>query len=283
MRIESRLVLALFLLFLFAAKAYAFTLDGNDLPAKDVSRALNDQGMTGLVLTTSAYSLKQGQWAVATGGSFEDISSSPSYQEKSYPLSAAYGLSDSVELGLQTAQVDIDGVGTGMAGLRMHAKWRFKDQKIGSPFAAAVEAGLIVPSGNNAYNEVNNLGLRLHVMIASEINLDNGRYIGRYAEAVLAANDLGANSIKTDNYARVNAGILYPVSDDKKLQFILEGSAVLNRNRTYLGLNNYSAVLTGLRYATPDFNLTGALEGMSRQGGSGVDTKRFVVSMGIVL
>jgi len=266
------------ILFLVTCNAQAIGWEEDDLAAKGVYRGLNSQGMTGLFVTSSAYSLKRKQFEASMGAILER--STTGFSGNAYPIQFAYGLTNSFELGIGVAQIESSATGSGLSSVEVHSKWRFKEQAPDSPIAAAIAGTIIIPTGKNQLNEVNDWGVRLHAIVTSETNLDNGKYIGRYGELVLTTNDLMTSTVKTDSYYAVNAGLLYPLSDNRKLQVVLEGGSVFGRDVSYLGTTNYLSLLLGLRYSSVHTNLNGAVQVLNKENGPSGGTKRLFVSLG---
>lgn len=234
--------------------------------ADEVFRASNAGGSTGLVNMNSAYTIRDGEMSFNIGVASESVGGVDYTQA---PVAITYGISNNTELGLATRYID-DNAGTaGVAGGELKLKWRFRNQTEYWP-AGSVALSLLFPSGPAALNEVSSWGARLNALMSSESAISDTLYIGIYL-------DIGATSIDggADNYLSADIGLLAPISDNKRLQAMLEFNNVSGRANPYLGTADYSAITPGLRYASEAFKLT--LGAQSRSTG----TTKFSVTLGL--
>jgi hypothetical protein len=54
----------------------------------------------------------------------------------------------------------------------------------------------------------------------------------------------------------VNAGILFPLTEDRRLQALLEYNTVVKKNIPSVYERNHRAIMPGLRFVTEDWNVS---------------------------
>ena len=234
-------------LFALSTSVYAANPGEGKWVADEVFRASNDSASTGLLYMNSAYTIRDGEMSLNTGVSSESVGGT---DYTHVPLAITYGVTDSTEFGLVGKYIDASVGNSGMAGGEVKMKWRFHNQTEYLP-AASLALGLMFPAGEPALNEVTSWGARLNFLLSSEAVLTDTIYIGMYF-------DLGATTIDggNDNYTNLDFGVLFPISDNKRLQLMVEFNSISGRSGTYLGTGNYTAVTPALRYASEGFKLT---------------------------
>jgi hypothetical protein len=249
-------------LFALSASAYASNPGEGKWVADEVFRATNSSGSTGLLYMNSAYTIRDGEMSINTGVSSESVGGTDYTQ---VPLAIAYGVTERTEFGLVGKYIDSSAGASGMAGGEVKMKWRFSNQTEYLP-ASALALSVLFPAGDASLNEVANWGARLNLLFASEAQLSDTLYIGMYL-------DLGATTINDspagpggDSYTNLDLGLLFPISDDKRLQFLVEFNSVGGRTYQYLGTDNFTAITPALRYASEGFKLTFGVQ--SRDSGS---------------
>lgn len=218
--------------------------------AEEVFRSANTGAMTGLVHMNSAYTVREGELQVNVGFTSESIGG-VSYTQA--PLTITYGLSDNKEVGLVARYISSSSGVAGLGGAEIKLKWRFRRQTEYLP-ATAILIGLMAPTGPAALNEVSSFGLRVHGLASSEANVTDTFYIGMYLDVGVVLLDPGTGT--ADNYLDISAGLLFPISDDNRLQAMLEYNSVSRRAVAYLGSSNYTSFAPALRYATKSFKTT---------------------------
>lgn len=215
--------------------------------ADEVFRASNSGGSTGLVHMNSAYTTRDGEMSFNIGAASESVGGTD-YLHGSVAIT--YGLTNATEIGLAARYID-DSTGTsGMGGGELKMKWRFANQTEYWP-AASLALGVMFPSGPAALNEVTSWGARINLLMSSEAAISETGYVGIYL-------DVGATHINepADSYVNADIGILVPISDNKRLQLMVEANSISGRTNPYLGTDNYTAVTPGLRYASESFKMT---------------------------
>lgn len=282
-------ILGFFVLFAFimGTQNQAFSRDryendslfiGDDI----INRPVNMQGLTGLLFTNSAYTQPAGSVTFGFSGLGED-STKPNYSVAQGTASITIGLSDRVEAGVRGkmfgwnfgSSADRD---AGLGDTDLLLKWRFSSQ---GQFFPALAFGLAwtFPTGDSekGLTEIKYEGIRLMVIAAGENRVLDDGFIGIYMEAQAVLNDqLHADdkSPYREKYGVVNAGILFPLSDDNHLQFLFEYTRVLKRNYMMLYDRNYSGLVPALRYVTENFNLTVGVQQIDREdSGPAADSK----------
>jgi hypothetical protein len=240
-------------LFALSTSAFAANPGEGKWVADEVFRASNSSGSTGLVKMNSAYTIRDGEMSINLGAASESVGGTD-YMHA--PLAITYGVTDKTEFGLTAKYISASGAlnTSGMAGGEAKMKWRFRSQTEYIP-AMSLALGLMFPAGDAALNEVSSWGARLNLLMASEAQITDTSYIGMYLDIGTTNIDGGA-----DNYLNADFGLLFPVSDDKRLQLMLEFNSISGRTGTYLGTGNYSAITPGIRYASEGFKLTLGVE-----------------------
>jgi hypothetical protein len=229
-----------------------------------VNRPVNTSGLTGLLITSSPFTLAPG--TVEIGVSIQSENSvRPDFTITEYPLSATVGISNSSELALKSSYFTISEGPTGSnvvtrktGDIELSYKWNFMPQPEDSlrPAVAIFVTG-IMPMDNNRdlkTNSVIHWGMRLGMSIGSEINWKE-HILGIYADGQMAGQDLTDNKLN-DLYGIINAGLLFPISKYKNLQMLIEYSLITHKDMSTLSGRDYTALTYGLRLVTERLNLT---------------------------
>ena len=259
MRIKHFTVTALFLLpFLMISPARA----ADELEI--VNRPVNTSGLTGLLFTTSPYTLTAGM--IEFGASvLSENSVIPDFTVTEYPVSVTVGMTPESEIALRGSYFNIkegptgtSAVGRKTGDVELSYKWNFLPQPEDSrrPTAALIVTG-IVPSDNNSDKKISSIshwGLRLGLSAGVEISWRD-RVLGVYADGQMANQDLTEARLE-DLYGIMNAGLLLPISKNQNLQMFIEYSLVTGKDTTTLSGGNFTAFTYGLRLVSAQFNLT---------------------------
>jgi len=218
--------------------------------AENVFRSVNTGGLTGLIHMDSAYTVRGGEVQVTTGFTTE---SGGGVDYQSIPLALTFGVGDNKEWALVSRYIN-PSVGTaGMGGAELNYKWRFRKQSEYLP-ASSLAFGLLLPAGEAALNQVTTYGATGSLIFASEANLTDNTYIGMYLDLSATSIDPGEPTAQT--YSDNSIGLLFPISNDNRLQLILEYNVIGGRTFAYLGSTNYSAFTWGLRYASDTLKMS---------------------------
>lgn len=252
------------LLFLFCALLFRWADVAVAEELEIVNRPVNISGLTGLLITTSPYTLTRG--TVEIGASvLSENSIRPDYSITEYPLSATIGMSNNSELSLRGSYYSISEGPTGTTvitrktgDIELSYKWNFIPYSETSmrPAVALMVTGLM-PTENNSdlkANSVSHWGMRLGLSAGSEVTWKD-HILGIYADGQLAGQDLTDKRLK-DLYWILNAGLLLPISKYRNLQMLIEYSLVTGKDLITLGGGDYTALTYGLRLVTEQFNLT---------------------------
>lgn len=229
-----------------------------------VNHPVNTSGLSGLLITTSPYTLPPG--TIEIGASIlSENSVRPDYTITEYPLSVTVGMSNNSELALRSSYFTITEDATDVAvitrktgDIELAYKWNFLPQPEASmrPAVALIVAGSI-PTENNSdmkINSVSHWGLRLGIAAGAEISWKD-HILAIYADGQMAGQDLTENRLM-DLHGIFNAGLLFPISKYQNLQMFIEYSMVTGRDIIALNGGDYTALTSGLRLVNERFNLT---------------------------
>lgn len=254
------------LLFLWPAAAPAEELE-------IVNHPVNTSGLTGLLITTSPYTLTPG--TVEIGASIQSENSiRPDYTITEYPLSVTVGISNTSELAFKSSYFSIAEGATGSTvmtrtsgDLELSYKWNFMPQPEASmrPAVAMVVSGIMPTEHNNDMkaNSVSHWGMRLGIAVGTEVSWKD-HVLGIYADGQVAGQDLTNKKLK-DLYGIVNAGLLFPISKYQNLQMFIEYSLITQKDVMTLSGGDYTALTYGLRLVTERFNLTIGTQSLHKQ------------------
>jgi hypothetical protein len=229
-----------------------------------VNHPINAYGLTGLLMTSSPYTLTPG--TVEIGASIQSENSiRPDYTITEYPLSVTVGVSNTSEIGVRSSYISIAEGPTGSTvmtrksgDLEVSYKWTFIPQREYSirPAVAMIATG-IFPTQNNSdqkTNSVSHWGMRLGISVGTEISWKD-HVLGIYADGQLAGQDLSDSALK-DLYGIVNVGLLFPISKYQNLQMFMEYSLITDKDIKTLSGGDYTILTYGLRLVTERLNLT---------------------------
>jgi len=229
-----------------------------------VNRPVNISGLTGLLITTSPYTLAPG--TVEIGASIlSENSIRPDYTITEYPISATIGISNNSELGFRGSYYSISEGPTGSSvvtrktgDIELSYKWTVIPQPEASirPAVALIVTG-IMPTDNNSDRKADSVlhwGMRLGISVGTEISWQE-HILGIYADGQIAGQDLNDERLK-DVYQIYNAGLLFPISKYKNLQMFIEYSLITGKDLLTLTGGDYTGLTYGLRLVTDRFNLT---------------------------
>ena len=227
-----------------------------------VNRPVNSNGLTGLLYTTTPYTLASG--VIEAGFAFiSEDSVKPAYTLDEYPVVIAAGIGHDMELAVRSTYFSQQ-TGTslirksrGSGNLEVSFKRTVKPQQEYSaiPAVAIMLTALFPPDDSNSgYAQVRNWGAHIGVSAGSEISWDE-HTLGIYADTSIALHDL-SNSRYRDRYVSMNAGLLMPISKQRNLQLFLEYGVVRGKDVVNIYGLGYSAITYGLRMVSERVNLT---------------------------
>ncbi len=227
-----------------------------------VNHPINMNGLTGLLYTTTPYTLAPG--VIETGfSSLSEDSAIPAYTLNEYPVVLAAGIGHDMELSVRSAYFTQE-TGTtaiqktrGTGNVEVLYKWNFMPQQEYSakPAMAIMLTALFPPEDYKSnFTQVRNWGAHIGISAGSEISWEE-HILGIYVDAAMALHDL-SNSRYRDRYGIMNAGILMPVSKQRNLQLFLEYGFVGGKDVVNVYGLDYSAITYGLRMVGERMNLT---------------------------
>jgi len=225
-----------------------------------INRPVNISGLTGLLITTSPFTLPPRTFEVGVSVLSEN-SLVPKYVSTAYPLTISYGLALNRELALRVPYLyrsdDPDIKTRGMGDTDLSFKWTVLPQpELGYwPGIAVIAAGTF-PTGDReaGTSSVSQWGCKIGFALGSEIFWED-RIIALYADGLAAVQDLSDDMLR-DSYAILNAGILFPISKYRNLQMLVEFNHRTGKDIENIDGGDYSAVTYGLRLVNERFNLT---------------------------
>ncbi len=252
-----------------------------------VNRPINTNGLTGLLHTTTPYTLAPGIFEAGYASISED-SAIPAYTLDEHAVVLAAGIGHAMELAIRSTYFrqqtgsSSSQRSRGSGNAEISYKWNFKPQQEYSALPAfAFLFTAIFPSDDNmsGFTQVKNWGAHIGVSAGSEISWEE-HILGIYADATMALHDL-SNSQYRDRYGSMNAGILMPISKQRNLQLFLEYGFVGGKDVVNVYGLDYSAITYGLRMVSERVNLTIGAQ-FQRKAISGYGNSGKVVGMASV-
>jgi len=245
-------------LFIFREAAVAEEID-------IVNRPINTNGLTGLLFTTSPYTLSTGTVEIGSGALYES-SVVPDYSVTEFPVLIAVGVGKNMEIGLRGSYYSLKEGSTSTAvnvrstgDIQLSYKWNFLPQAEDSkaPGVALIVTGIfpVEHDLNKKIDSVLHWGLRIGLCAGTEFNYWKDHIMGIYADIQAAGQDLTEERLQ-DVYGIFNTGLLLPISKYDNLQILTEYTVVYGRNKLSLTGGDYSALTFGIRLVSERFNLT---------------------------
>jgi len=256
----------------------------SDDPSLVVNRPVNVQGLTGLIITNSAYTQPKGRMVIGLSATAEN-SSKPDLSIIQGIATVTGGVSDRIELGVKTKVIATNTGGsdtrrTGSGDTDLLFKWRLSSAGETLP-AMALGLAWTLPTGETSkgFSEVKHEGIRLMVIGTSEKEMPGDYVFGVYFEGQLVFIDQlrrPAASLYADKYGVINAGVLFPLIDNRRLQAIVEYNRVVQKDTVTLYDQNLEAVMPGLRYVTPNLNISLGVQFLRRDQAGAENDNRYV-------
>lgn len=225
-----------------------------------INRPVNAQGLTGLLFTTSPYTLPRRTFEIGLS-TLSERSFSPDYMVNGFPVTVSYGLSRSMEVALKGSywyqENAIQEASRGFGDAELAFKWCVvPPREFSSRPSVAIMLKGMVPTGDRTAgtNTVINWGAGIGLSVGAELFLED-YVMGYYADGMLLAQDL-SNTEKRDQYYTANAGILLPISKYRNLQMFLEYNILHDHDRISMYEVDYTALTYGLRLVNSRYNLT---------------------------
>ncbi len=252
-----------------------------------INRPPNIQGLTGLLVTNSAFTQPKGGFAAGVSFISED-SRIPDYSVVQIPLTVTYGITDTVELGLKGKALRTENMTDslrerGAGDTDIFVKWRFSPEVDTFP-ALAVGLGGMFPTGNENrdLNEVVHWGVKVIALASSEARIMDESFLGLYVEAQAVFIDeltkASGNTPGAERYGIINTGMLFPIAAAGRLQAIVEYNQLLYKSNWHSTLNeqNFNALAPALRYVTKQFNVSIGTQFINKEQHGLDNTVRFI-------
>lgn len=256
-----------------------------------VNRPVNTSGMTGLLVTTSPFTLPPNFLEIGIMA-LSESSLVPNYTATEYPMTVSLGLSHNGEIALKSAfyyiNEDPDQISRGMGDTELSYKWNVRPQAEFSsmPGIALILTGVFPAADSDAEtNTITHWGGRMGISVGSELIWED-HIIGAYADAQVAVQDLSDEELR-DSYLQANAGILFPISKYRNLQMIIEYSQRrgkdIGKDIITVDGTDFSAVTFGLRLVSERFNFTFGTQFIHKSQEGFADSNRMIGMMSIKL
>lgn len=255
-----------------------------DDPSLVVNRPANVQGLTGLIITNSAYTQRKGRIVVGLA-SIAENSKEPNFSIMQGIATVTAGITDRIEVGLKAQMVGTN-LGssltreTGAGDTDLLFKWRITTQGETLP-SIAIGLAYTLPTGDyeKGFQSVGNKSGRIMVIGTTEQEMPEDYFIGIYFEGQIVQADLPKKDnspLKPEQYGVINAGLLFPLTEDGNLQAILEYNSVVKKDFPSVYEQDHTAFMPGLRYVTENFNISLGVQFMSREDPSVKDDLRYI-------
>jgi hypothetical protein len=249
-----------------------------------INRPANLQGLTGLIFTNSAYTQPKGRIVVGLA-SIGENSSDPNFSIAQGFATITAGITDRIEIGIR-AQAIATNLGssqtreTGLGDTDVLVKWRISSEYDPWP-AIALGIAYTFPTGDsaNGYNDVEDYGLRFMVIGTAEKEMPGDYFIGVYFEGQVVYKDKFPwtdGKSYSEKYGVVNAGLLFPLTESRKLQAMLEYTTVVKKNIPTVNAMDSTGLMPGLRYVTEHANISVGVQFYDREEAGFEDTLRYV-------
>jgi len=290
MRTLIAVVLGFFVILITSYQAFSQTSyleqadTTSDDPTSVVNRPVNVQGLTGLIITNSAYTQRRGSIVVGLSAIAEN-SSEPNFSMARGIATVTYGVTDRIEVGAK-AKVIASNMGssdtreTGAGDTDLLFKWRLSSAGETLP-AIALGLAYTIPTGDTekGFSEVKREGIRFMVIGASEKEMPGDYVLGVYFEGQMVFIDQlqrPADTPYADKYGVINAGVLSPLDKNRRWQAIVEYNQVVKKDKESLYDENYIAIMPGLRYVTPNLNISLGVQFLNRDQEGAENSTRYV-------
>jgi len=222
--------------------------------ADSVYRGISESGLTGLGMTISPYTMGTGISATVnvfaeptTGGTA--IITMPS---------ATLGLGRSIELSARTALITAPAVSE-VGDTEVSAKYRFRSMSESMPSMAIAVSAILPTASNAAVADVNSVSGSITVIAGGEAQVSETTVVGMYLNYSHYIIDPGTATQATYQIGKL--GLMIPISDDQRMQGMLEAYLPTNKPTVTSMLGGTEPhYRIGLRYATRFLKITGGVE-----------------------
>lgn len=255
-----------------------------DDASKVINRPANLQGLTGLMFTNSAYTQPKGR-IVAGLATIAENSSDPNFSIIQGFATITAGITDRIEIGIRGQGIATN-LGssntreTGLGDTDVLVKWRISSEYDPWP-AIALGLAYTFPTGDSAkgYNDVEDYGLRFMLIGTAEKEMPGDYFIGVYFEGQVVYKDKlpwTDGKSYSEKYGIVNAGLLFPLTESRKLQAMFEYTTVVKKNIPTVNAMDSTGFMPGLRYVTEHVNISFGVQFYDREEAGFEDTLRYV-------
>ncbi len=271
---------------------HAYAGDGNlfseeesqDESSVVVNRPVNVQGLTGLIMTNSAYTQPVGRVIFGLSAIGEN-SRDPDFSVVQGIATITVGVMDRVEFGIRAHEVGTNlgssatrEVGVGDTDFLL--KWRVSSDGDVLP-AIALGLAYTAPTGDSAkgLRGVEEEGARIMVIGTSEKEMPGDYFVAAYIEGQIVFNDWSTRkdaAPRYDRYGVFNAGLLFPLINNRMLQAVFEYNAIVRKNIPSVYEENHQSTLAGLRFVTKNFNLSTGVQFYHRDAAGATNDLRYV-------
>ncbi len=251
-----------------------------------INRPPNIQGLTGLMVTNSAFTRPAGTLAVGGSVLFED-SSKPDYRIIQTPITLTFGITETLEAGIKAKYVDYGRTTpntseSGFGDTELAVKWRWDTHSATFPELAVGLAGIMpTASDSKGLNDVTDWGVKVMALATSETRISDDSFLGIYLEAQAVFIDgfsAGHTTSMQDRYGMINAGVLLPLSTDNRFQAMIELNDTLRRAhfKTALAEGDQLGITPALRYVTDTLSFTAGAQFLRKDSNGHEDTVRWI-------
>ena len=247
-------IIAFFLATGVSSNALAASIENESYEAEGVYHGISESGLTGLGMTVSPYTMGTG--ISATVNAFGEPTTGGTYL--ALMPSVTLGVGKNIEFSARTALVTAPGISE-VGDIEISAKYKFRSLGETMP-AMAIAASAFLPTATNAsVADVSATSGKIMVIIGGEAQVTDTAVVGMYLNYSHYIIDPGTATQVT--YQITNLGLMIPLSDDQKMQGMLE--AYLPTNKPFVttmigGVNPHYRI--GLRYAGRFLKITAGVE-----------------------
>ncbi len=224
-------------------------------------------GSTGLLFTQSADTLPPGKVEVGLGSFHERSSKDPGYTAGEVAPMITFGLPGRLELIARTPYMyryeRADEKRSGLREGSLALKWRFLDrnsQLLLPSMAVALAYHFGAGNKTEPFRTVDSWGIEAR-LIASDIietypSVTDIYQFGIYLDGGIFIRDIGGDF--QEKHGRVDLGFLFPLSESREVQLILEGNGTVKSE--FLLEESHIGFTAGIRYVTAQIHLTGGIQ-----------------------
>lgn len=245
-----------------------------------VNRPVNTSGLTGLLVTTSPFTLPPDTVEIGVFA-LSERSPRPDFSLTEYPACISFGMARNMELSVRGSffhsESDNEPKKRGAGDTELSYKWNFMPQIEQSilPAASMIITGIgSTGSDENHTSRVVNWGARFGFSVGTEMFWEE-HVMGVYADVQMAVQDLSNERLR-DRYHVANVGLIFPISKHRNLQILMEYSIISGRDVMTIDGLDYTAVTPGLRIVSERFNISIGMQFINKERGEYDDSGRVI-------